>query len=108
MGFCRWNNIHIYALAAGNINFKVIIGDDISRECIKTFVRGDTEVARWDEALWDTAVWDYENPIKHKFNLNRKIKGNSVYLEITQTADDINLALTRVYLTGIIKRTRKS
>jgi hypothetical protein len=108
LGFCRWLYLHLFGLASGNITFRVGIGDDFTRNSQGTFVPGSTAQPLFDESQFDIAVFGENTVIKKKLNMNKKMKGNSVFVEITQTADDTNLNFNRVLLTGIIKRSRKS
>lgn len=108
MGFCRWIQLHIYGNSNFNVSFNVIIGDDKTRYSITDFIAGNEPEPLFDEALFDTVIFPDETAKKNRKLLNRKIKGNSVFLEITQDADDVNLQFNRVYLTGTIKRTRFS
>ena len=108
LGYCRWLYLHLYGLASGDITFMVGIGDDFSRNSTGTFVHGSTAQPLFDEAQFDVAVFGINTVIKKKLNMNKKMKGNSVFVEITQTADDVDLNFNRVLLTGIIKRSRKS
>lgn len=108
LGYCRWMYVHLYALAAANISVSVCIGDDASRKATKLFVRGEVSAPVFDESVFDESIFDYETAIKKKLKLNRTIKGNSVFVVIEQTADDIGLSCNRLFLTGTIKRTRFS
>jgi hypothetical protein len=108
LGYCRWMYLHMFGLAAADLSFKVRIGDEYTRESIRSFVHGSLAQPLFDVALMDVAVFGENTPIKNKKLLNKKMKGNSVFIEIEQTADDNDLNFNRVYLTGIIKRTRTS
>jgi len=108
LGYCRWLYLHLFGLAAGNITFRVGIGDDFTRNSQGVFVPGSTAQPVFDEAQFDIAVFGENTVIKKKLNMNKKMKGNSVFVEITQTTDDMALNFNRVLLTGVIKRSRKS
>jgi hypothetical protein len=109
MGFCRWMQLHMYGLAASDLIFKVFIGDDYTRQSVRTFVHSSLAEPLFDDtALFDVAVFGENTGVKNRKLLNRKMKGNSVFIEIEQTADDMDLEFNRVYLTGVIKRTRFS
>lgn len=108
LGFCRWLYVHMYALAKYNISVTVYIGEETTRKAAKTFVREEHDVALFDVALFDEAVFDYETSVRRKLALNKKMKGYSVYIVIEQIGDDTVLSCNRVYLTGVIKRSRKS
>lgn len=108
MGFCRWQQLHIYGLASSNVTFKVLMGDDYTRNSPQDFVAGEVAQPLFDVMLFDTVIFPEETAKKNRKLLNRKMKGNSVFIEITQTADDVNLQFNRIYLTGTIKRTRFS
>lgn len=109
LGYCRWSQLHLYGLAAADLIFKVMIGDDYDRNSSSNFSHASLTQPQFDDvALFDVAIFGENTGIKNRKLLNRKMKGNSVFIEITQTADDVDLQFNRVYLTGIIKRTRFS
>ena len=108
LGYCRWMYLHMYGLATSDLTFKVSIGDDYTRNNTKTFVHASAAQPLYDVDLFDVAVFGENTAVKNRKALHKAMKGNSVFIEIEQTADDTELVFNRVFLTGTIKRTRRT
>lgn len=108
LGYCRWMHLHIYGKVTAPVSIRVMIGDDYTREAIRSFVSESGTIPLFDETIFDETLFGQESPLRRKCKLPKKLKGGSVFLEITQTADDPNFLLNRLFLSGIIKRTRFS
>ena len=102
-GIEDWQTLYVLGINAAPISFKVFGADLYTANTFKTMEITGASHPIFDAVLFDTVVFASENPAVRKLKLNMKTKGRSVYVEITQTANDELFNIIDMSLQGQIE-----